>query len=67
MADEQVIEGVVRRVDRANATITIVTHGVRNTTLPFDLTPHTPDYATFIGRDVRIVVEDGKITSVTAL
>jgi len=58
------IEGVVRRCDWGNQTITILSHGVRTYVLPYDLTPRTPDYRGFVGMDVKCTVVDGKIMMV---
>jgi hypothetical protein len=61
MAREE-IEGIVRRVDIANGMVTLVSGGLRTVVIPFDLDPFTPDYRTYIGADVRVVMEDGKLT-----
>jgi hypothetical protein len=66
MTSEEVI-GVLRRVDWAKGTMVILSKGLRTTELSFDLTPQTPDYRGFIGQDVKCVVEDGWVKSLTAL
>ena len=66
MATEEV-EGVLRRVDWAKGTIVILSHGVREHVFSFDLNPRTPDYRAWVGRDVRCVVENGEVTSLTVI
>ena len=65
MATIEEIEGVLRRCDWANQTLVLLSHGVRTRMLSYDLTPLTPDYRAFVGMDVKVVVEDGMVTSVT--
>lgn len=59
MAHER-FEAVVRRVDISAGTVTVVSHG-RILTLPFDLTPTTPDYKMYINQNVYVALEDGVV------
>ena len=62
MATEE-LEGVLRRVDWAKGFVVIKTPTLHDHTIPFDLNPRTPDYRSYVGRDVRCVVEDGMVKS----
>ena len=60
MASEE-LRGVLRRVDWFNGTMVLLSGGMRSTELKFDLTPSTPDFRNYIGREVTCVLEDGMV------
>ncbi len=66
MPSEGVV-GVLRRGDWAKGFIVISCPTLRERVIPFDLTPRTPDYRQFVGRDVKCVVEDGQLKSLSDL
>ena len=59
----QELEGVLRRVDWAKGLVVIKTATLHDHTIAFDLNPRTPDYRSYVGREVKCVVEDGLVKS----
>ena len=59
--------GVLRRVDWRAGLVVIQSQDLHVHTIPFDLSPRTPDYRGLVGQDVKCIVEDGTVKSLVSV